>query len=41
MKFMSVFILLVCASAASAQPNASYYVAITGKDSNPGTQSAP
>ena len=41
MKFASVFILLVCASAALGQANASFYVATTGNDSNPGTQSAP
>ena len=41
MKFIIVFILFACASAASPQPNASYYVAPTGNDSNPGTQSAP
>jgi hypothetical protein len=40
-KFISVFILFACVSGASAQPNASYYVAPTGNDSNPGTQSAP
>jgi len=38
---MRVLILFACTSAASAQPNASYYVATTGNDSNPGTQSAP
>ena len=41
MKFIGVFILFACASTASAQPNTSYYVATTGNDSNPGTQSAP
>lgn len=41
MKFISVFILLACGSAALGQPNASYYVATTGTDSNPGTQFAP
>ena len=41
MKFISVFILFMCVSAASAQPNASFYVATTGNDSNPGSQSAP
>ena len=41
MKFLSVFILLACASIAWGQPNASYYVATTGTDSNPGTQSTP
>lgn len=41
MKFLSVVTLFVFVSAASGQPNVSYYVATTGKDSNPGTQSAP
>ena len=41
MKFTTVFILFACVSVASAQPNASYYVATTGNDSNSGTQSAP
>jgi hypothetical protein len=42
-KFLSVGILFACASAAAAsgQPRASYFVATTGKDSSPGTQSAP
>ena len=40
MKFIAVFILFMCVSA-SAQPNASFYVATTGNDSNPGSQSAP
>ncbi|HTM88238.1 MAG TPA: DUF1565 domain-containing protein, partial [Terriglobales bacterium] len=41
MKFLSVVTLFVFVSAASGQPNVSYFVATTGKDSNPGTQSAP
>ena len=41
MKFIGVVILFACASTASALPNTSYYVATTGNDSNPGTQSAP
>src|SRR5579872_3459468 len=41
MRFLSVFTLFVFVSAASGQPNVSYYVATTGKDRNPGTQSAP
>jgi len=40
-KFLSVFILFAWVSAGLAQPNASFYVATTGNDSNPGTQSAP
>src|SRR5690348_11613829 len=41
MKFLSVVTLFVFVSAATVQPNVSYYVATTGKDANPGTQSAP
>lgn len=41
MKLTTVFILFASVSVASIQPNASYYVATTGKDSNSGTQSAP
>ena len=41
MKFSTVFMLLACASAAFGQPNSTFYVATTGDDSNPGTQSAP
>jgi hypothetical protein len=46
MKFLGVFTLFVFVSVASGQPNVSYpnvsyYVATTGKDPNPGTQSAP
>jgi Protein of unknown function (DUF1565) len=41
MKLIRIFILFGCASAASAQPNASFYVATTGNNSNAGTQSAP
>jgi hypothetical protein len=33
--------LFACVSGAFAQPNASFYVATTGKDSNSGTQAAP
>lgn len=40
MKF-SIFILLACVSAASAQTNSFFYVATNGNDSNPGTQVAP
>jgi pectin methylesterase-like acyl-CoA thioesterase len=40
-KFLSVFILLAFASTAWSQPNAAYYVATTGNDSNSGTQSDP
>lgn len=37
---LSLFVLLACA-VASAQPNASFYVATSGNDSNAGTQAAP
>jgi Right handed beta helix region len=41
-KFLSlVVILFVCVSVTFGQPNSSYYVATTGDDSNPGTQTAP
>jgi len=41
-KFLSICVLFACASAATAgEPSGSYYVATTGKDSNPGTQTAP
>jgi Right handed beta helix region/Protein of unknown function (DUF1565) len=41
MKPSILFLLFVCASAAFGQTNSSFYVAATGNDSNPGTQSAP
>ena len=41
MKFSTLFILLVCVSGAFGQSNSSFYVATTGNDSNPGTQTAP
>ena len=42
MKFSTLLlVLLTCISAAFAQTNASFYVATTGNDSNPGTRSAP
>jgi len=41
MKLSTVFLILACVSTAFAQPNTSFYVATTGNDSNPGTQSAP
>jgi Right handed beta helix region len=37
----AVFMLWVCVSAAFGQSNSSRYVATTGDDSNPGTQTAP
>ena len=37
----AVFMLWVCVSAAFGQSNSSRYVATTGEDSNPGTQTAP
>jgi hypothetical protein len=41
LKRASVFVILVCVSAAVGQSNSSVYVATTGSDSNPGTQTAP
>jgi len=41
MKLSTVFLILACVPTAFAQPNTSFYVATTGNDSNPGTQSAP
>ncbi len=41
MKPSMFLLLLACVSAAFGQPNSSFYVATTGNDSNPGTQSAP
>jgi len=40
-KFATLFAILVCASAAFGQTNATFYVSTTGNDSNPGTQAAP
>ncbi len=41
MKIPILFVFLACVCGAFGQPNASFYVATTGKDSNPGTQAAP
>ena len=42
MKSLSLIVMLfVCVSVAFGQPNSSFYVATTGDDSNPGTQTAP
>jgi hypothetical protein len=41
MKLSPIVLLFACVSAAFGQPNSSFYVATTGNDSNPGTQSAP
>jgi hypothetical protein len=41
MKFSILFILFACFAGAHAQINTSYYVATTGNDSNPGTETAP
>src|SRR6476660_4988092 len=41
MKLSTVFLILACVPTAFAQPNTSFYVATTGNDSNPGTQTAP
>lgn len=40
MRLLSLFVLLACA-VVSAQPNAYFYVATSGNDSNTGTQSSP
>jgi hypothetical protein len=39
--FSILLMLLACISSASGQPNSSFYVSMTGDDSNPGTQMAP
>ncbi|HYM76156.1 MAG TPA: right-handed parallel beta-helix repeat-containing protein [Candidatus Dormibacteraeota bacterium] len=41
MKFSTLVLWLACVSGAFGQSNSSFYVATTGNDSNPGTQSAP
>src|SRR6185295_5191758 len=41
MNFSTVFLLFAFVSVAFGPPNSSFYVATTGNDSNPGTQSAP
>ena len=41
MKFPTLLILLACVTAAFGQTNSSFYVATSGNDSNPGTQTAP
>lgn len=41
MKFLSLFILLICVPGAFAQSNSLFYVATNGNDSNPGTETAP
>jgi Right handed beta helix region len=41
MKFSTLFLLFACVPVALGQPHASFYVATTGNNSNPGTQSAP
>ncbi|ABF43387.1 conserved hypothetical protein [Candidatus Koribacter versatilis Ellin345] len=41
MKISILFAFLACVCAAYGQPNTSFYVATTGKDSNAGTQAAP
>jgi len=40
-KFPIPFILFACISVAFGQSNSSFYVSMTGDDSNPGTQTAP
>lgn len=41
MKLSIILMLLLSASATYCQPNSLYYVATTGNDSNPGTQTSP
>ena len=41
MKFLTLFTLLLCVAGVTAQTNTSYYVSLTGNDSNPGTLAAP
>ncbi len=41
MRFPILFLFFVCVSGAIGQTNTSYYVATTGNDSNPGTQTLP
>ena len=40
-KFLTVFALLTCVPGAFAQINFSFYVSLSGSDSNPGTETAP
>jgi Protein of unknown function (DUF1565) len=40
-KFLSLVVLFVCVSGALGQSNSSFYVSMTGADSNPGTQTEP
>ena len=41
MKVSTLFVLLTCVVASFGQTNSSFYVATTGRDSNPGTRAAP
>ena len=41
MKCSILFVLFACISGAFGQANSSFYVSMTGDDSNPGTQTAP
>jgi len=41
LKVAILFTLFVCVTAAFGQVNTSYYVSLSGNDSNPGTQAAP
>ena len=41
MKFLTLFTLFLCVTGAAGQINTSYYVSLTGNDSNPGTLAAP
>ena len=41
MKFLALFTLVLCVSGAVGQTNTSFYVATSGNDSNPGTETLP
>ncbi|HWF92359.1 MAG TPA: right-handed parallel beta-helix repeat-containing protein [Terriglobales bacterium] len=41
MKYLTLFTLFLCVTGAAGQVNTSYYVALTGSDSNPGTLASP
>ncbi len=41
LKYLTLITLFLCAAGAAGQVNTSYYVALTGNDSNPGTLAAP
>jgi parallel beta helix pectate lyase-like protein len=41
LKYLTLLTLFLCVTGASGQVNTSYYVALTGSDSNPGTLASP